>query len=254
MSYVLGIDAGSSFSKAVICEDRSVASHAVMPSGGNYAETARRVAEAALEKAGITWERIATVVATGYGAGAVDFASRTVTDISCHTAGIYHLFPSARTVVDIGGQFSRVIRMDEAGRVINFVQNEKCAGGSGKFLQVIARILHINVEEIGALSLKSTMPVAFTTGCAVFAESEVVSRISEGAKLEDILAGVHKAMAAKIVNLIVRLGLVEDCAVTGGGAMDVGLVQTIGKELGVRILVPDEPRISGALGAALQGT
>jgi (R)-2-hydroxyacyl-CoA dehydratese activating ATPase len=253
MGYLLGIDAGSSFSKAVVCEGTSMTSYAILPSGGNYAETARQVAEMAMEKAGIARQALSATVATGYGAGAVDFADRTMTDISCHAAGIHHLFLSARTIVDVGGQFSKVVRLDEAGRAINFVQNEKCAAGSGKFLQVIARILHIGIEEIGELSLKSAKPVDFTTGCAVFAESEVVSRISEGARLEDILAGVHRAMAAKIVNLIVRLGLVEDCVVTGGGAKDAGLVQTIESELGVRVLVPEEPRISAALGAALQG-
>jgi (R)-2-hydroxyacyl-CoA dehydratese activating ATPase len=254
MAYVLGIDIGSSSSKAVICEGDSLVSHAVMPSGGNYLETAHKVSEAVISKAGLSRADISRAVATGYGAATVDFVDRTVTDISCHAAGIHHLFPSARTVVDIGGQFSRAISLDGGGRVTNFVQNEKCAGGSGKFLQVIARILHITVEEIGVLSLRSSRPVDFTTGCAVFAESETVSRISEGAAPEDILAGVHKAMAAKIVNLIVRLGLAEDCAVTGGGAKDIGLVRTIETELAVKVLVPEEPQISAALGAALLAT
>jgi (R)-2-hydroxyacyl-CoA dehydratese activating ATPase len=254
MAYVLGIDVGSSSSKAVICEEKTLVSHAVIPSGGNYLETANRVSQAAIEKAGLSRADISRTVATGYGSTTVNFADRTVTDISCHAAGIHYLFPSARTVVDIGGQFSRAIRIDGEGRVTNFVQNEKCAGGSGKFLQVIARILHITIEEIGALSLTSIKPVDFTTGCAVFAESEAVSRISEGATPADILAGVHKAMAAKIINLIVRLGLAEDCAVTGGGAKDIGLVRTIETELGVTVLVPEEPRISAALGAALLAT
>jgi predicted CoA-substrate-specific enzyme activase len=207
----------------------------------------------AIEKAGLSSAEISRTIATGYGAGAVDFANRTVTDISCHAAGIHYLFPSVRTVVDVGGQFSRAIRLDSDGKATNFVQNEKCAGGSGKFLQVVARILHINVEEIGSLSLKSTRPVEFTTGCAVFAESEAVSRISEGATGADILAGVHKAMAAKIVNLIVRIGFLNDCAVTGGGAKDEGLVRAIEEELAGRVLIPEEPQISAALGAALLG-
>jgi predicted CoA-substrate-specific enzyme activase len=156
-------------------------------------------------------------------------------------------------VVDIGNQFSKAIKLDEAGRVANFVLNEKCAGGSGKFLQLIARILRVRVEEIGALSLRSTKPVDFTTGCAVFAESEAVSRIAEGALPEDILAGVHKAMASKIANLVVRIGLVEACVVTGGGALDIGLVRTVETELGTKVLVPAKPQISAALGAALLG-
>jgi predicted CoA-substrate-specific enzyme activase len=253
MKYVLGIDVGSSYAKAVVLGEGSLLSYATMPSGGNYAEVARKISTAVIEKAGLSDADISTTIATGYGAAAVDFAERTVADISCHAAGIHYLFPSARTVVDIGGQFSRAIKLDDAGRATNFVQNEKCAGGSGKFLQVIARILHINVEEIGALSLESTSPVDFTTGCAVFAESEAVSRISEGARPADILAGVHKAIAAKVVNLVIRLGLAEDCAVTGGGAKDMGLVRTLADELGVPVLVPEEPQVSAALGAALLG-
>lgn len=252
MSYTLGIDVGSSFSKAVVCEGTAVASYAIMPSGGDYADTARQVSDEAIRKLGISRKEIAATIATGYGATAVEFADRSVTDISCHATGIHHLFPSVRTIVDIGGQFTRAIRVDDSGRATGFVQNEKCAAGSGKFLQVIARILHISLEDIGELSLKSTRPVEFTTGCAVFAESEVVSRISEGAKPEDIVAGLHRAMAAKIVNLVVRLGLMMDCAVTGGGAKDIGLRQTIETELGAEMRSPEEPRISAALGAALQ--
>ncbi len=251
MKYSLGIDVGSSFAKAVVFGERVLLSFATMPSGGNYAEAARKVSMMAVEKAAISDTDISTVVATGWGATAVDFANRTVADISCHAAGIYHLLPSVRVVVDIGSQFCRAIKLNEDGRVTSFVQNEKCAGGSGKFLQVIARILHISVEDIGALSLESAHPVEFTTGCAVFAESEAVSRIAEGASPADILAGVHKAMSAKITSLIIRLGLAQDCAVTGGGAKDIGLVRTLETELGVKLLVPEEPQISAALGAAL---
>jgi predicted CoA-substrate-specific enzyme activase len=253
MKYALGIDVGSSFAKAVVFGEGILLSYATMPSGGNYAEAARKVSRAAIEKAAISDADLSTTIATGYGAAVVDFADRTVADISCHAAGIGHLFPSARTVVDIGSQFCRAIKLDGNGRATNFVQNEKCAGGSGKFLQVIARILHMSVQDIGALSLESVNPVEFTTGCAVFAESEAVSRIAEGATPADILAGVHKAMVAKIVNLTVRLGLAQDCAVAGGGAKDIGLVRTLETEMGVKVLVPEEPQISAALGAALLG-
>jgi predicted CoA-substrate-specific enzyme activase len=250
MKYSLGIDVGSSFAKAVVLRDRTLASHATLPSGGNYAEAARTVAAAAMEKAAVSDTDISATIATGYGAGAVDSADRTIADISCHAAGVSYLFPSVRTVVDIGSQFCRAIKL-ENGRALNFLQNEKCASGSGKFLQVIARILHMSVDDIGPLSLQSTNPVQFTTGCAVFAESEAVSRIAEGASPADILAGVHKAMSAKIENLTIRLGLVRDCAVTGGGAKDIGLVRALESGLEVRLLVPEEPWITAALGAAL---
>jgi len=251
MPYTLGIDVGSSYTKAALLGDGTLLSFAVSPSGGSFAEAARRICRETLEKADLSTADISNTIATGYGAGAVDFAGRTVADITCHAAGVFHLFPSARTVLDIGSQFCRAIRLDGDGRVSNFIQNEKCAGGSGKFLQVIARILHMKVEDIGAVSLESAHPIEFTTGCAVFAESEAVSRIAEGASVADILAGVHKAMSAKIVNLTVRLGLAQDCVVTGGGARDIGLVRTLETELGARVQVPQEPQITAALGAAL---
>lgn len=231
MAFVLGIDVGSGYSKAVVLEDGKIRSYVVIPSGGDYREAGAAVAKAVLDKIGITRADVARTVAAGYGGNMVDFADDTSTDISCHAVGVHHLFPSARTVMDVGAQYSRAIRLDDEGRIVNFIMNEKCAGGSGKFLQVAARILHMNVSDIGDLSLKAQKPVEFTTGCAVFAESEAVSRISEGASPADILAGIHNAMASKIVTLAMRVGLSPDYAVTGGGAMDVGLVNSISAEL-----------------------
>ncbi len=251
MAFVLGIDVGSGYSKAVVCEGGTLRSFAVASSGGDYRSTAREVAGQALREAGLSLKDMAFTVATGYGAGAVDIADDTVSDMACHGAGIHHLFPSARTLIDIGTQFTRAIRIDEAGKVTYFVMNEKCAGGSGKFLQVAARILRVKVDELGPLSLQAVKPVQFTTACAVFAESEAVSRIAEGAPPADIIAGIHKAMASKIVTLVTRVGLQPECAVTGGGAKDRGLVGAIEKELGMAALIPDEPQITGALGAAL---
>jgi (R)-2-hydroxyacyl-CoA dehydratese activating ATPase len=253
MNHVLGIDVGSSFAKAVVFREGTALSYAIAPSGGSYAEAARKVARSAIEKAMISDAQISTTIATGYGAATVDFADRSFADISCHAAGIHYLFPSVKTVLDVGSQFCRAIKLDSDGIVNNFVQNEKCAGGSGKFLQVIARMLRISVEDIGPLSLQSVNPVEFTTGCAVFAESEAVSRIAEGASPADILAGVHKAISAKIANLTARLGLAQECAVTGGGAKDIGLVRALEMELGMRLRTPEEPQHSGALGAALLG-
>jgi predicted CoA-substrate-specific enzyme activase len=251
MVYVLGIDIGSASSKAVICADGDIKTYAVTPSGGNYRQTAERLRREAVKKIGLSPGDLSYTVATGYGSAAVPFSDQSVTDISCQAKGIHRLFPKVRTVIDIGGQFSKVIKIDEDGRVTNFILNEKCAAGSGKFLQVIARLLHIEISDIGQLSLKSQKPVEFNTGCAVFAESEAVSRIAEGALVEDILAGVHKAMAAKIVNLVERTGPVGICTVTGGGAKDIGLVKAIEADLGITLLVPEEPQITAAYGAAL---
>jgi len=249
--YFAGIDIGSAFSKAVVVTGSELVSYYIIPSGGNYKLAADEVAGRALSEAKLSFNDIAYVVATGYGAANVAFSNQVATDIACQSRGVYNLFPSARTVIDIGGQFSRVFKVGEGGRATAFVLSEKCAGGSGRFLQVIARVLQIDLKEIGQLSLKSKNKLDFNTGCAVFAESEAISRIAEGASKEDILAGVHRALAAKVQNLVERVGLEPDCALIGGGAKDIGLVRSIEEGLGLSLLVPEEPQIVAALGAAL---
>lgn len=229
----------------------SILSHHLVPSGGNYRRAAEKVIEGALGKAGLSLEGLSLVVATGYGAANVPFAGEQATELACQGRGVNYLFPRARTVIDVGGQASKVIKVDARGRVTDFVISEKCAAGSGRFLQVIARVLGVELEDIGPLSLKSSDGVKFSTSCAVFAESEAISRITEGARKEDILAGVHHAIAAKILNLVQRVGLEKECAITGGGAKDVGLVKRVEERLGTHLLVPQEPQITAALGAAL---
>jgi len=251
MIYVAGIDIGSAFSKSVIMAENKIIAHRVKPSGGNYKLTAEQVMEEALAEAKLTLKDIACTVATGYGAANVSFAQRTASDISCLARGVHYLYPDARTAIDIGGQFTRVLKLDGRGRAISFLLSEKCAAGSGRFLQVIARVLQIDLEDIGELSLRSKKRVDFSTGCAVFAESEAVSRIGEGAAKEDILAGLHRTLAAKIQAMVSRLGIEPGCAVVGGGAKDIGLVRSIEAGLDGRLLVPDEPQIVAALGAAL---
>ena len=251
MVYVAGIDIGSAFSKAVVMAEGKIISYQVMPSGGDYRLAAEQVAEAALAKAKLSLKDLAYTVATGYGAANVSFSNQVTSDISCQGRGIFYLFPSARTVIDIGGQFTRVFRVDERGRSTAFLQSEKCAAGSGRFLNVIANVLRIDLKDIGPLSLKSKNPVTFTTGCAVFGESEAISRVSEGASKEDILAGVHKALANKISTLVDRVGLEKDCAVSGGGALNLGLIKSVEEKLGVPLLVPPHPQFITALGAAI---
>ncbi len=251
MVYIAGIDIGSAFSKAVVMAKSEIISYHVMPSGGNYKLAAEEVVGKALTKANLSFEDIDYTVATGYGASNVSFSNQVVTDISCQGRGIFYLFPSARTVIDIGGQFTKVFKVDERGRVTAFLLSEKCAAGSGRFLQVIARVLHIDLEDIGELSLKSQSRVDFNTGCAVFAESEAISRIAEGTSKEDILAGLHRTLAAKIQTMVQRMGIEPDYALVGGGAKDIGLVRSIEERLGRSLLVPEEPQIVAALGAAL---
>jgi predicted CoA-substrate-specific enzyme activase len=251
MIYAIGIDIGSAFSKAVVISGGEIVSYHVMPSGGNYKTTAEAVVKKALDKAKLSSKDIGYTVATGYGAANVATADEIVSDLSCQGRGLSHIFPSARTVIDIGGQFTRVFRVNEKGKVISFLQSEKCAAGSGRFLQIIARVLQVDLKDIGELSLKSKNRVDFNTGCAVFAESEAVSRVAEGALKEDILAGLHRTLAAKIQSMVERVGLEPDCAMVGGGAKDIGLVRSLEKSLGCQLLLPEEPQIVAALGAAL---
>ncbi len=248
---VIGVDIGSISSKAVILSNTAILSWAIVPSVGNYRAVADEVVSQVLAKAGLSVGDIGYVVATGYGAASASLANQSVNDISCQGRGVSYLFPSVRTAVDIGGQFSRAFRVDNKGRTVAFVLSEKCAAGSGRLLQVIARVLHVDIQELGELSLKSKNKVNFTTGCAVFNESEAVSRIAEGALKEDIAAGIHRALAAKLQSLVERLRFEPDCALVGGGAKNIGLVRSIEEKLGINALIPHEPRLVAALGAAL---
>ncbi len=247
----MGIDIGSATSKGVITENGKLVAYYILPSGINYQVAAEKLRDGLLIKAKLSREDVAYTVATGQGTVNVLFSKQQVTDIRCCARGINSIFPSVRTVIDVQAQSSQVIRLDERGQVINFATSEKCAAGSGRFLEVIANVLQIDLKDIGALSLKSKNPITFTTSCAVFGESEAVSRVAEGIAKEDILAGVHKALADKISALTNRIGLQKDRALSGGGALDIGLVKSVEEKLGVKLLVPSEPQIVTALGAAI---
>jgi predicted CoA-substrate-specific enzyme activase len=251
MAYYLGIDIGSSTSKGVITEDGSIAASHLLPSGVNYRLAAQNLIDELLAKAGVTREGIAFTVATGQGSANVELADQEVADIRCCARGVFSYFPSVRTVIDVQGQSTQVLRLSESGQVADFAISEKCASGSGRFLDIIANVLQIKLEDIGPLSLESKNPITFTTGCAVFGESEAVSRVSEGIAKEDIVAGVHQALAEKISALVGKVGLEERCAITGGGGLNIGLIKWIERKLGVELLVPPEPQLITALGAAI---
>lgn len=248
--YYAGVDIGSAFIKAVLINQKQIMAYEILSSGARYKETAQRALDQALSKGRISLDKLSGIVVTGIGAESAPFQARQFSDISCQAAGCRSLFPSARIVIDIGAQFTRAVKLTPQGRVVNFLMSEKCAAGSGRFLQVIARILHIKFEDIGPLSLKSQRPVEFSTNCAVFAESETISRIAEGTRMEDILAGVHRALAAKAAMLVKRLKMEQDVVLTGGGGEDTGLVSAVSEALGVNVLVPEHPRLTAALGAA----
>jgi len=253
MAFVLGIDVGSASSKGMLLGDQKPVGSFECPSGGDFKHTAERIREGLLAQAGRSVGDICRTVATGYGSKLVTFADEAKTDIVCHAKGISSLLPSVRTAIDVGDLYTKVIRIHGHGNVHNFLLSGKCAGGSGRILQVIAKVLQVKVEGIGELSLKSKSRVDFNTGCAVFSESEAISRIAEGAKKEDLLAGLHRALAAQINSLVERVGVEQDVAMVGGGARDVGLVQALREIRGHDILVPLHPHMTAALGAALIG-
>jgi predicted CoA-substrate-specific enzyme activase len=251
MVWFIGIDVGSVTTKGVIAKDGKLECHHMIPSGFNYGAAAQKLKQELLAKAEISPQDVAGIVATGCGANSADFAGRQVSEIVCCARGIEAIFPSVRTVISVGGQASQVIRMGKSGRLAEFAVSEKCAAGSARFLQVMANVLRVDIEEIGPLSLKSRNPVAFSTGCAVFGETEAITRIAEGFSREDILAGVHESLANKIASLVTQVGLEAECALCGGGGLDVGLIKSLEAKLGLQLLVPSHPQIVTALGAAV---
>lgn len=251
--YFAGLDMGSVSIKSVVIKNGRIVSSGLVPSSGAYKAAAENVTKQVLADAGIALEDLSGMVITGIGAPSAPFEGRQVSDVACHARGCYTVFPTVRTIIDIGGQFTKVAKVTERGDIADFLMSEKCATGSGRFLQVISRILRIPIAEIGPLSLQSQNPVEFSTNCAVFAESETISRIAEGAKPADILAGVHRAMAAKVNMLAKRVKLEPDIVVTGGGGEDAGLVAAIGNAIGRKVLVPEKPRLTAAFGAACLG-
>jgi predicted CoA-substrate-specific enzyme activase len=251
MSYVMGIDIGSAYSKGLVMQEGTVIRSVIIPSGGDYRKTADTIRERLLSMTDLNEGDIAYSIATGYGANKAGFAQEVVTDITCHSKGIFFLSPAARTAVDVGDLFSKAFRIDERGNLLNFLLSGKCAGGSARILQIIAKVLQVGIQEIGDLSLRSTKRVEFSTGCAVFSETEAVSRIAEGAAKEDLLAGIHRALAAQIQGLAERVGLVREYALVGGGAMDRGLVRAVEEITGYDIVVPEAPQLTAALGAAI---
>lgn len=251
MTWFMGIDIGSKTTKGVIIKDGKLVAYHLLTSGINYGVAAQKLQEELLTKAALSADDINYTVATGQGSGNVSFRNQQATDTRCCARGINSIFPSARTIIDVQALSSQVIRLSERGQVTNFAVSEKCATGSGRFLEVMANVLQVDLEDIGPLSLKSRKPVTFTTSCAVFGESEAISRVAEGIAREDILAGVHQALANKISALINRVGLEKDCAISGGGGLDEGLIKSIEEKMGVKLLVPPHPRIVTALGAAI---
>ena len=251
MNWFMGIDIGSAYSKGVITRDFELAASHIIISGASYRKSAETMRTELIRKVNLTQNDVANTVATGFGADNVYFASQKTSDIVCTARGINNVFPQARTVIDLAGQSTRVIRLNETGIVTNFTASEKCAAGGGRFVEVIANVLRINLSDFGPLAAKSRRPITFGTGCAVFGESEAITRISEGIPKEDIAAGVNEALASTVASLVKKLKLEEPCAICGGGALNTALVRTIESELNINLLIPAQPQLITALGAAI---
>ena len=250
--FTMGIDSGSLTAKAVIMDgNRKIVSHSVVQMGFVSQEAVRTAMDNVLASAGKSLEDIAYTVSTGYGRRRLDFADKTITEISCHARGAGFLLPEVRTVIDIGGQDSKVIAVETSGNAKNFAMNDRCAAGTGQFLEVMAKALEVDLDKTGELSLQSQTKLTISSLCTVFAETEVISLVAQGHSKADILAAIHQAIARRITGMVARVGLREPVMMTGGVAKNVGVVRALEKELGVSLTVPQECQIVGAIGGAL---
>ncbi|MDO4942934.1 MAG: acyl-CoA dehydratase activase [Lachnospiraceae bacterium] len=250
--YVLGIDSGSTSTNAVIMDqDRNMKAFEVVRTGAKSGESAQRILKQVIENAGLTREDISWIVSTGYGRVSIPFADENVTEISCHGRGAHYFNNDIRTILDIGGQDSKAIKLDENGEVTDFVMNDKCAAGTGRFLEAIARTLEIGIDEVGPAALTSKEEIEITSMCTVFAESEVISLIANNKEKGDIANGVCHSIANKAYSLMKRVGLQEGYMMTGGVAKNPGVVRAVEEKLGSKLYICPEPEIVGAVGAAL---
>jgi len=247
----VGIDAGACATKALIIDkEGEIVSYAIVPSGINFRVSSQEVLRKVLESSGLGLSDILYTVSTGYGRALVN-AGAISSEIICISRGVHRLFPSVRTIIDVGGQDSKGMRIDKNGRVLNFVMNDKCAAGTGRFLEVMANLLGKPISELSRLHFNSSNPIKISSTCTVFAESEVISHISKDSKIEDVIAGLHKAIAERIYNMCSRIGFEKDVAFTGGVAKNQGFVDALSKKIGLAPTLPEEPQIICALGAAL---
>jgi predicted CoA-substrate-specific enzyme activase len=252
MAYAAGVDVGSTQTKAVVInEERQIVSRALIDTGANVVLAAENAYVEALKDGGIREEEVEYVVGTGYGRYKVTFGDTQITEISCHGRGSVHMFPGTRTVVDMGGQDTKAIRVSPSGEIVDFCMNDKCAAGTGRFLGAAAAALEIPLGELGVVALRAEKPVKISTTCTVFAESEVVSWLGKGKKIEDILLGVHQSIVSRSLGLMRRVGIEREATFTGGVTRNIGVVTVLNDMLGFAVNVSEESHYMGALGAAL---
>jgi benzoyl-CoA reductase subunit A len=265
----MGIDIGSRSAKCVILDDGKLLTYGSIETGPNIVKTATAVVEAAVNRHTGLWgeyrmplpdvkvdhltiQDMACIVSTGYGRAVVPFAHRAITEISCHCRGAQWFVPGVATVLDVGGQDSKGIRVGVNGEVADFVMNDKCAGGTGRFMEIVAEVLQVPLSEIGPLSLQSTKVLPFSSTCAAFGRGAAVAMRKEGERKEDILAGLHESIAKRVMALVKTIGIADRFVISGGIGRNVALVKLIEERLGgLKVNLPLEPMIVGAVGAAL---
>lgn len=248
--YTLGIDVGSTASKCVILKDgKEIISKSLIPVGTGTSGPSRAISEV-LDNVNMKKEDMAYILATGYGRNSIDWVDQQMSELSCHARGAYFVFPDVHTVIDIGGQDVKVLQI-ENGAMVNFQMNDKCAAGTGRFLDVMARVLEVNVNDLGMLAAQSTKRVAISSTCTVFAESEVISQLAQGSDKCDIINGIHHSVAARVVGLAHRVGVRDKVVMTGGVAQNSGVVSALQEELGHQVYTTPLAQYIGALGAAL---
>jgi len=247
----VGIDVGSISTKAALIRGNRLLGSRVVLTGYNARNAGETVFNELLAELNIQADAVDRIVATGYGRKSVDLADKAVTEITCHAAGAHFQDPDVRTIIDIGGQDSKAIALDTTGRVKDFAMNDKCAAGTGRFLEVMARALEVDLDAFGELSLQADQPAAISSLCTVFAESEVISLIARGESRENIIAGIHESIGARVVAMAKRVGIVEPLMMTGGVAKNIGVVQALEKKAGCPLQVSPHAQVNGAIGAAL---
>ncbi len=252
MSYAAGVDVGSTQTKAIVInEKREIVGRALIDTGANVTAAAEKSFQQALKSANVGNEEVEYVIGTGYGRYKVTFGNRQITEISCHGRGAVHMFPKTQTVIDMGGQDSKAIRVRADGEIVDFCMNDKCAAGTGRFLGAASVALDIPLEELGPTALLADKAVRISTTCTVFAESEVLAWLGKGKKVDEILWGVHQSIATRSVGLLRRVGVVDEITFTGGVAKNTGMIKSLEDGLGKKVNVGEDSHFMGALGAAL---
>ncbi len=252
MAYAAGVDVGSTQTKAVIInEQKEIVGRALIETGANVVAAAQQSFDLAREQANVREEEIEYIIGTGYGRYRVTFGNSQVTEISCHGRGAVQLFPETRTVVDMGGQDTKAIKVNAKGEIVDFCMNDKCAAGTGRFLGAASAALDIPLGDLGGTALKSEKPVRISTTCTVFAESEVLAWLGKGKKIEDILWGVHRSIATRSIGLLRRVGIVDQVTFSGGVSKNIGMIKALEEKIGLKLNVSEDCHYMGAVGAAL---